>query len=47
MKNFVGRKKEIRPEVSQNKHCRAMKPKFEVGKPKLVNDKKKKDKKMK
>ncbi|KAK6231077.1 hypothetical protein QUC31_002595 [Theobroma cacao] len=47
MKNFVGGEMETGPEVSRKKHRRARKPKFEVGKPKLVNDKKKKDKKVK
>ncbi|XP_022718124.1 uncharacterized protein LOC111276646 [Durio zibethinus] len=47
MKNFMAARKETGPEVSQKKHRRSRKPKFEVGKPKQVNDKKKKDKKKK
>ncbi|XVE74329.1 hypothetical protein DITRI_Ditri12bG0008100 [Diplodiscus trichospermus] len=46
-KNFVGARKEAGFQVSQQKHRRSRKPKFELGKAREVNDKKKKDKKKK
>ncbi|XWS10385.1 hypothetical protein CRYUN_Cryun39dG0073200 [Craigia yunnanensis] len=44
MKNIMGARKETGPQVSQKKHRRSRKPKFELDKPRKVNDKKKKDK---
>ncbi|XVE98941.1 hypothetical protein REPUB_Repub03eG0152600 [Reevesia pubescens] len=47
MKNFLAARNETGSEVSQKKHRRSRKPKFELVKPKKVKDKKKKDKKKK
>ncbi|XVF77927.1 hypothetical protein PTKIN_Ptkin14bG0087300 [Pterospermum kingtungense] len=47
MKKFMGGRKEAEPGVSQKKNRRSRKPKFELGKPRKANDKKKKDKKKK